>query len=168
MLKYIYTLKFFKKVRKCEKIEVQIFYLINCTPLHTLPIKLEQLASYIKWDNFDFNTHVTDVNVKISFFFFFFFSLFPAFGFLFLFSLWFELTRTLLSFVSCRSFCFWFGLFPLLSQFIPFFQSVSGFCFCFCMPQKFLLSYRCIFVSTFERLLLQQATFKAFTYCSIT
>ena len=49
-----------------------------------------------------------------------------------------------------------------MSHCIPFSQSVSGFCFCFCMPQRFLLTYRCRFVSTFERLLLQQATFKAF------
>ena len=76
--------------------------------------------------------------------------------------MWFESIRTLLSFVFCHSFCFWFGLFPLLSHCIPFSQSVSDFCFCFCMPHRFLLSYRCRFVSTFERLLLQQATFKAF------
>ena len=65
-------------------------------------------------------------------------------------------------FVSCRNFFFLFGLFPILSHCIPSSQSVSGFCFCFCMPQRFLLTYGCRFVSTFERLLLQQATFKAF------
>ena len=30
------------------------------------------------------------------------------------------------------------------------------------LPQRFLLSYRCRFISTFERLLLKQSTFKAF------
>ena len=49
---------------------VQIFCLINCAPLHASPIKLGQLTFLIKWDNSDFNTHITDVNVKIPFFFF--------------------------------------------------------------------------------------------------
>ena len=72
----------------CHFLGVQIFCLINYASLHIPPIKLRQLDSLIKWDNSAFNTHVTDVNVKIpfSFFFFFFrgfffFSLFPAFGF---------------------------------------------------------------------------------------
>ena len=79
----IYSIDFLKSY----SFLVQIFCLINCAPLHAPPIKFEQLASLIKWDNSDFNIHVTDVNVKIPFFFFFrsfyFFSLFLAFGFSF-------------------------------------------------------------------------------------
>ena len=75
---------------------VQIFCLINYAPLHNPPIKLEQiklgqLTFLTKWDNSDFNTHVTETLTLKSppFFFFFFFhsfnlfSLFSAFGFFF-------------------------------------------------------------------------------------
>ena len=99
---------------------VQIFCLINCAPLHAPPIKFGQLASFIKWDNSDFNTHV-NVSVTLKSFSFFFlpqllFLLCSGFWFLFfLFSMW---------FVSCRSFWDWFGLFP-------YFLSVSGFWFLF-------------------------------------
>ena len=72
--------------------------------------------------------------------------------------MWLTLTRTLLNSVSCCSFCFLFGLFPLLSHYIPIFLPK----FYYPLPQRFLLSYRCRFVSNFERLLLKQATFKAF------
>ena len=79
----IYSIDFLKSY----SFWVQIFCLINCAPFHAPPIKFEQLAFLIKWDNSDFNIHVTDVNVKIPFFFFFrsfyFFSLFLAFGFFF-------------------------------------------------------------------------------------
>ena len=101
---------------------IQIFCLINYAPLYAPPIKFGQLVSPIKWDNPDFNT---DVNVKIipfffSFHSFCFFSLLPTFGFFFffflsLFSMWLTLTRTLLSFVSCRSFSFLFGLSSIVS-----------------------------------------------------
>ena len=70
--------------------------------------------------------------------------------------MWLTLTRTLLSIVFCCSFSFLFGLFPLLSHCIPIFLPKF-----YCpLLQRFLLSYRSKFVSTFERL--KQATFKAF------
>ena len=139
---------------------VQIFCLINCTLLYTPLIKFGQLASPVKWDNPDFNTNV---KVKIIPFFFlpqllFLLSISGFWFRFFLFSMWLTLTRTLLSIVFCRSFSFLFGLFPLLSHCISIFLPKF-----YCpLLQRFLLSYRSKFVSTFERLLLKQATFKAF------
>ena len=75
---------------------VQIFCLINYAPLHAPPIKFGQLASLIKWNNSDFNNHVTETLTLKSLSFFSFFSsaalflLCSGFWFLFfLFSMWF-------------------------------------------------------------------------------
>ena len=69
------------------EVQVQIFCLINCAPLHNPPIKLEQiklgqLTFLTKWDNSDFNTHVTEMLTlkSLSFFFFFFFHSFYFFS----------------------------------------------------------------------------------------
>ena len=99
---------------------IQIFCLINYAPLYAPSIKFGQLVSPIKWDNPDFNTNV---KVKIIPFFFLpqlLFLLFASdfwffFFFFSLFSMWLSLTRTLLSFASCRSFSFLFGLSSIVS-----------------------------------------------------
>ena len=121
------------------KVGVQIFCLIYCAPLHTLPIKLGQLASPIKWDNplrltltltltFNFNVNV-DVNLN-------------SFDFCLL-----------------HIFCFFYFVSSLccLIVFLTISQSFIVHCYrdSFCPIAPYLFS-------TFERLLLKQATFNAF------
>ena len=66
-------------------------------------------------------------------------------------------------FVSCHSFWDWFGLFPLFCLIVILFPKVRvRLLLLFLYATEVLLSYKCRFVSTFEKLLLQQATFKAF------
>ena len=140
---------------------VQIFCLINYTPLHAPPIKFGQLASFIKWNNSDFNTHVTETLTlkSLSFFFFFFFRGFIS-----------SLFRLLVSFFPLLH------VVCLLPQLLGLIWTLPLFCLIVILSPKVkvrllllflyatevLLSYRCRFVSTFERLLPQQATFKAF------
>ena len=144
---------------------VQIFCLINCAPLHAPPINFGQLASLIKWNNSDFNTHVTETLTlkSLSFFFLFFlprlyFFSVPAFGFFFFSSpcvVW--LLPQLLGLIwTLPLFC----LIVILSLKVKVRLLLL---FLFLYDTEVLFSYKCRFFSTFERLLLQQATSKACT-----
>ena len=187
---------------------VQIFCLINCAPLHASPIKLGQLTFLIKWDNSNFDTHITETLTLKSLSLFSLFSSATFISSLFwllvsFFSLlhvvcllpqllgliWTLPLKSLSLFSLFSSVAFISSLFSLLVSFFSLLHVVSLlpqllgliwtlplFCLIVILSPKVrvrllllflyatevLLSYKCRFVSTFEKLLLQQAAFKAF------